>query len=757
MEQTASKASWKSWSGFLTWAQNFSLKKKVLGGFLGVAILVGLLTSFIGTQLARDMIIERAQTRVRDDLGTAEYILKHSVDTLDLKVRFAADTDKLRGLVEAGAVPELRVFLKKLAVDNHLDFLTLTNAAGTVIADAFSKEPTPLQFKDPLIAMAVGGQNHTSLRVVPTQELVKRNQETAKLIQDKANNVLVMEAAYPVVSGNRVVGALLGGDLVPVKHPLPAPVSQRLLGEAGSGEEGFITIFVGEQAVSSTLRDANGNAYLPKADETIRLGPLTRGNVEVTSAMYQGARYFTAVGPIKDAWGNIIGAMEIGALAKPIIGVIERLVTTFLLVGLFGVLLMAAISYFLVTWINRPLEQMLNSARRAAEGDLSHEVPVMATDEVGELAATFNLMIRNLAEAKRRQEEYGKQLATKVAAQMGELDQAREQVARVKKLASLEKMADGMAHIMAHISDPMLRSYTPDEEGATSSILVMDSEEKVLEICQRIFESEGFNVKLTRTVNQALDELEKEFYDVIITEIDTPGFTGMELLKEIKYRQPDIVVILTAPFRSTAAAEDTVKLGAFDYIPKPFGPHQILLTVYTALQSRQILTRTRKQHADQRAETIFQQLPVAIALADASNRIVYHNQAFIDLAGVDGDQVNGKTFSELFGIEPFSSARGDDSGPRWLQLEKVGRTAKLYNFDLKEEKLRVLMLLDITESVMKEQEVDVLKAETISKAQQVIHQQMRVAQEIAGLLGETTAETKAALFELIKLARKGVG
>ncbi len=65
------------------------------------------------------------------------------------------------------------------------------------------------------------------------------------------------------------------------------------------------------------------------------------------------------------------------------------------------------------------------------------------------------------------------------------------------------------------------------------------------------------------------------------------------------------------------------------------------------------------------------------------------------------------------------------------------------------------MLLDVTETVMKDLQADEFKTETISKAQQVIHQQMRVAQEIAGLLGETTAETKAALFELIKLAGEG--
>ena len=64
---------------------------------------------------------------------------------------------------------------------------------------------------------------------------------------------------------------------------------------------------------------------------------------------------------------------------------------------------------------------------------------------------------------------------------------------------------------------------------------------------------------------------------------------------------------------------------------------------------------------------------------------------------------------------------------------------------------------DYVEQLQKEgyQQAEVFKAETINKAHQVIHQQMRVAQEIAGLLGETTAETKAALFELIKLAGEG--
>jgi DNA-binding response OmpR family regulator/HAMP domain-containing protein len=417
---------------------------------------------------------------------------------------------------------------------------------------------------------------------------------------------------------------------------------------------------------------------------------------------------------------------------------------------------MGSISYFLVNWINRPLEQMLNAAKRAAEGDLTHEVPVVARDEIGELAATFNLMIRNLAESRKKLEEWGTQLASKVAEQTGQLDQAREQVERVKKLASLEKMADGMAHIMAHISDPLV-PIPGGEDGslANSKILLVDTDEKVLELSKRILENDGFEVKTTQSILEAFSELESEFYDVMVTDIEMPDMGGKNLLKEIKIRQPEILVILTASFKATEEAVETVKLGAYDYIPKPFGPHQLLLMVYTALQTRLMLARTRREHASQRAETIFQRLPVAIALADDAHRVVYNNRAFLELASRESqEEVQGKEFKELFGIDPLDDSE-ESGGSQWLKLEKVGRTAKLYNFSLPEEDLRVLMLLDITETVMKNQQADVFKTETINKAHQVIHEQMRVAQEIAGLLGETTAETKAALFELIKLAGEG--
>jgi DNA-binding NtrC family response regulator len=113
-------------------------------------------------------------------------------------------------------------------------------------------------------------------------------------------------------------------------------------------------------------------------------------------------------------------------------------------------------------------------------------------------------------------------------------------------------MADGMAHIMAHISDPRVGMAGPeDAAGPTKRILILDADEKVLGICQRILEGEGFAVTLTRSPNEALNELENEFFDVVVADVDMPEMGGQELLKEMKYRQPEVLVIFTAPFKAT--------------------------------------------------------------------------------------------------------------------------------------------------------------------------------------------------------------
>lgn len=753
---------WKSWADFWAWAQDFSLRKKVLGGFLGVVVLVGLVTALIGFQLVHGTIFDRAKRSLFRDVATAQFVLDEVSQSVQLRVQLNAGSETLAELLKNGDLQGIRDRLALFAVENRLDFLTVADREGKILARAFvSDDNRGDASSHPLFKNAVAGKASSGTRKLPVEILESENPNLVKsFARQDFKEAMVVESAQPVIIDKEIKAVVYGGVLINNNGPLVDRISQLVFkGEAHDGRPiGFVSIFQGYRTAATTLKGKDGQPLLEVPAQQGTLDKtLDNDETTVTRIQVGGEAYLSAAAPIRDLEGKVIGAVQLATLEKPILSVIHRLMVTFLVVALLGVLLMAGISYFLVQWINRPLELMLNAAKRAADGDLTHEVPVVARDEVGQLAASFNVMIGSLAESRRKLEEWGTELASKVAAQAGELIQAREQVARVKKLASLEKMADGMAQIMMGISDPLVRPLpvADQERGSTIRVLVLDDNEKDLEMCERTLENEGFEVILARTVKDALDGLQEEFVDLVIANVDMPDMGGKELFKEMRYRQPDVIVIFTAPFKASAAAVEAVELGAFDYVPKPFGPHQILLTAYTALQTRVMIDQTRKQHAEQRAETIFQRLPVAIALADKEHRVVYHNSAFLDLSSGDSrEPVRGKTVRELFGVDPLETkeALQDPTGARWCELEKVGRTAKLYNFKLPDEDLRVLMLLDVTDTVQKTKQADVFKTETISKAHQVIHQQMRVAQEIAGLLGETTAETKAALFELIKLA-----
>jgi ActR/RegA family two-component response regulator/HAMP domain-containing protein len=753
---------WAGWNDFVAWAASFSLRQKALGGFLGVAVLVGLGASLMGTWLARDMIMNLAKKRLSGELTVAESVIGNIQQTTELKMRLIAAKQELTDGLSQNDLPGLRNFLALIAAENDLDYLTFTDASGQVVARAFGVEQTSMNASsNPLVSKAIQGAPRSGILKLGLDQIIQENPKLKERISNNgAESALVIEAAQPVANGSSTIGVLYGGIALNSNNKMIKGIeglvfkNQRYKGKP----IGYATIYESVRPIASSAVDQDFKSDEPELAPNIQQRVLSASESVINEETRQGISYITATGSLKDVAGNIVGSIQLASLVEPTMMMINKMVASFLLVALIGALLMAAITYYLVQWISKPLDNLLKAARAVGQGDLSHKVPVHARDELGEVAASFNLMIKNLAESREKLEEWGLELASKVAAQTGQLQQAQEQVARVKKLASLEKMADGMAHHLAHISDPLgAPPSDPDEESDLKKILVFDQDEKVLEMTTRVLDNEGFDVVSARSSQEALKELQEDLFDIVIAQVDPPDISGKEFLKEIKYRQPEVLVIFTAPFKSTEDAVEAVKLGAFDYLPKPFGPHQIMLMVYTSLQTRAAVESTKKQLAEQRAEKIFQRLPVAIALADGAHRVVYHNKAFIDLASGAGiDSVTGKSFKELFGVDPLDSTADVDEGggSRWLELDKVGRTAKLYNFKLLEEDLRVLMLLDITETIRKDKEADVFKAETLSRAQQVIHQQMRVAQEIAGLLGETTAETKAALFELIQLAGK---
>ena len=121
-------------------------------------------------------------------------------------------------------------------------------------------------------------------------------------------------------------------------------------------------------------------------------------------------------------------------------------------------------------------------------------------------------------------------------------------------------------------------------------ILIVDDEEIVIRSCLRILGEDGdCEVEAVQDGLEALKKIDDGHYDVLILDIMMPKMDGLEVLRRVKETHPDIDVIMVTGLSQIETAVRSMKLGAFDYLPKPFDPDELKLVVKRALERRQLL------------------------------------------------------------------------------------------------------------------------------------------------------------------------
>ena len=124
-------------------------------------------------------------------------------------------------------------------------------------------------------------------------------------------------------------------------------------------------------------------------------------------------------------------------------------------------------------------------------------------------------------------------------------------------------------------------------------ILLVDDEEIVLRSCQRILRGGDYEIDVARDGLEALGKVNEKDYDVLILDIMMPKMDGMEVLRRVKEARPEIEVIMITGLNEIGTAVKAMKLGAFDYLPKPFEPDDLQLLVARAFDRRMGMQRNR--------------------------------------------------------------------------------------------------------------------------------------------------------------------
>jgi len=127
----------------------------------------------------------------------------------------------------------------------------------------------------------------------------------------------------------------------------------------------------------------------------------------------------------------------------------------------------------------------------------------------------------------------------------------------------------------------------------SARILVVDDEEIVIRSALRVLASEDYAVDRASDGAEALHSIESGEYDVVILDIMMPKVDGIEVLQRVKESHPEIEVIMFTGLAEIDTAVRCMKLGAFDYIAKPFEPEELKVSVARALERRRLLQENR--------------------------------------------------------------------------------------------------------------------------------------------------------------------
>lgn len=117
-------------------------------------------------------------------------------------------------------------------------------------------------------------------------------------------------------------------------------------------------------------------------------------------------------------------------------------------------------------------------------------------------------------------------------------------------------------------------------------ILVVDDEESIREFLNIMLKKEGYDVTCVEDGQKADEVLRKKTFEMVISDLQMPHITGLELLKIVKENYPNTLFMLITAFGTTETAVDAMKMGAYDYITKPFKLDEVRINIANALKSK---------------------------------------------------------------------------------------------------------------------------------------------------------------------------
>lgn len=426
-----------------------SIATRLMLSFSLVIIVISVAFVAGGIHLIRNRILTEAQEKVRRDLNAAREIYQGELRHISDVVRFTADRTLLMDRMLAGDTSYVLSELQEVREREGLDVLTVTDARGRVLMRTTNpRQVGDDQSRDQLVRFVLHTRAPVTATVIVTGEDL---QKESPLLAERAHMEFIetpmarsrteteetagmmLKAAAPIIDDRgTLVGVVYGGVLLNRDYSIVDEIKRTVFEDMTyQGQDiGTATIMQDDLRISTNVRNEDGSrAVGTRVSEEVYNRVILEGKPWIGRAFVVNGWYITAYEPIRDLSGRNIGILYVGLLENKYVDLQRETVLVFLGITLLGTLISLGLSYVIARRISVPIRKLASASREVARGNLEARVAIASTDELGELAESFNTM----ASALKARDEDLKEFATK-------------KIMESERLALIGQLAANVAH-----------------------------------------------------------------------------------------------------------------------------------------------------------------------------------------------------------------------------------------------------------------------------------------------------------------------
>lgn len=130
------------------------------------------------------------------------------------------------------------------------------------------------------------------------------------------------------------------------------------------------------------------------------------------------------------------------------------------------------------------------------------------------------------------------------------------------------------------------------------NVLLVDDDASMRHLLSVILSDQGYEARAVASAEDALKEVALRDFDLVLTDVRMPGMGGLMLVRELQRTAPELLVVVMSAYGSHDAALEAMKAGAYDYLPKPFKPDEVVLVLRKAEERERLARENRRLRSE---------------------------------------------------------------------------------------------------------------------------------------------------------------